>query len=329
MAQFTESTKLLVKFERLDGKLGFSFQGGADMGCAPHVTEVVPGGAAARVCCVQLEDIIEEVNGVRTHGLTHNEILELMLLDHRTIELLLRRNYVVGGRSENQEGSGNPTVKGISGAGNISARTESTASSVESFPASSIAESLERRVGGGVGVGCNSPFSTSFPSRLESFAPVQPANGVVLRVAFARVDGKLGFSFSGGIDEQHAPLVTEIFPGGAADRDGRLKVGDVVEEVNGNTVEQLTHAEIAKLMCAGLSGIRLAIRRSEATSMGSSIGKSLNPGDQRVGQSQVTRRFSANLVESVSAILATIPGPHEVNRQVSACRTFAIPRVPL
>ena len=59
---------------------------------------------------------------------------------------------------------------------------------------------------------------------------------------------RLGFSISGGLFTEHVKndhgiFVTKIIPGGAADIDGKLKVGDRLLSVNGISLEYVTHDE--------------------------------------------------------------------------------------
>jgi C-terminal processing protease CtpA/Prc len=56
----------------------------------------------------------------------------------------------------------------------------------------------------------------------------------------------LGFSISGGlftehIKNDHGIFVTKIIPGGAADLDGKLDVGDRILSVNDISLEYVTH----------------------------------------------------------------------------------------
>ena len=67
----------------------------------------------------------------------------------------------------------------------------------------------------------------------------------------------LGFSISGGlytehIKNDHGIFVTKIIPGGSADNDGKLQVGDRLISVNDFSLEYVTHddavAAIASLV---------------------------------------------------------------------------------
>ncbi|XP_015261132.1 PREDICTED: disks large homolog 2-like, partial [Gekko japonicus] len=63
----------------------------------------------------------------------------------------------------------------------------------------------------------------------------------------------LGFSIAGGVGNQHIPgdnsiYVTKIIDGGAAQKDGRLQVGDRLLMVNNYCLEEVTHEEAVAIL---------------------------------------------------------------------------------
>ncbi|NXR26165.1 DLG2 protein, partial [Cinclus mexicanus] len=63
----------------------------------------------------------------------------------------------------------------------------------------------------------------------------------------------LGFSIAGGVGNQHIPgdnsiYVTKIIDGGAAQKDGRLQVGDRLLMVNNYSLEEVTHEEAVAIL---------------------------------------------------------------------------------
>uniref|UniRef100_A0A672N412 Disks large homolog 2-like n=1 Tax=Sinocyclocheilus grahami TaxID=75366 RepID=A0A672N412_SINGR len=63
----------------------------------------------------------------------------------------------------------------------------------------------------------------------------------------------LGFSIAGGVGNQHIPgdnsiYVTKVIDGGAAQKDGRLHVGDRLLMVNNYTLEEVTHEEAVAIL---------------------------------------------------------------------------------
>jgi disks large protein 1 len=69
---------------------------------------------------------------------------------------------------------------------------------------------------------------------------------LVEEITLEKTPSGLGFSISGGlftehIKNDHGIFITKIIPGGAADMDGKLAVGDRLISVNGYNLEYLTH----------------------------------------------------------------------------------------
>lgn len=66
-------------------------------------------------------------------------------------------------------------------------------------------------------------------------------------IALERGSAGLGFSIAGGTDNPHigddtAIYITKLIPGGAAAADGRLRVNDVILQVNDVPVVDVPHA---------------------------------------------------------------------------------------
>lgn len=71
-----------------------------------------------------------------------------------------------------------------------------------------------------------------------------------------------GFSIRGGKEFQNMPLfVLRIAEDGPAARDGRLRMGDQIVEINGINTKDVTHAEAIELIKQGGSSVRLLIKR--------------------------------------------------------------------
>ncbi len=69
---------------------------------------------------------------------------------------------------------------------------------------------------------------------------------LVEEITLEKTPNGLGFSISGGlftehIRNDHGIFVTKIIPGGSADMDGKLAVGDRLISVNGISLEYVTH----------------------------------------------------------------------------------------
>uniref|UniRef100_A0A1I8HDG7 PDZ domain-containing protein n=1 Tax=Macrostomum lignano TaxID=282301 RepID=A0A1I8HDG7_9PLAT len=71
-------------------------------------------------------------------------------------------------------------------------------------------------------------------------------------VQLQRGTGSLGISFIGGCDTSlGCVLIQKIMPGGLADRDDRLRSGDVILQVNDNDLTRATHGEARQALSSG------------------------------------------------------------------------------
>uniref|UniRef100_A0A1I8FC56 PDZ domain-containing protein n=1 Tax=Macrostomum lignano TaxID=282301 RepID=A0A1I8FC56_9PLAT len=98
-----------------------------------------------------------------------------------------------------------------------------------------------------------------------SSPPLPPPDSSVgaFEVVLRRLAGQgFGFSIAGGVDEPHQPgdsrlFVTKVAPGGVAESDGRMSVGDVILAVNGVDVTSVSHE--AAVSALKMSGAQLSL----------------------------------------------------------------------
>nr|XP_023691012.1 disks large homolog 2 isoform X16 [Paramormyrops kingsleyae] len=81
----------------------------------------------------------------------------------------------------------------------------------------------------------------------------RPMLETVIEIKLIKGPKGLGFSIAGGVGNQHIPgdnsiYVTKIIDGGAAQKDGRLQVGDRLLMVNNYTLEEVTHEEAVAIL---------------------------------------------------------------------------------
>ncbi|XP_073992870.1 MAGUK family member discs large 1 isoform X5 [Rhodnius prolixus] len=95
-------------------------------------------------------------------------------------------------------------------------------------------------------------------------------------IVLERGGSGLGFSIAGGTDNPHigddtAIYITKLIPGGAAAADGRLRVNDVILEVNRVSVVQVTHATAVDALKRAGNTVTLYVRRKREASFGGSM----------------------------------------------------------
>uniref|UniRef100_A0A3B5KPW1 PDZ domain-containing protein n=1 Tax=Xiphophorus couchianus TaxID=32473 RepID=A0A3B5KPW1_9TELE len=74
----------------------------------------------------------------------------------------------------------------------------------------------------------------------------KPLSEKMMEIKLVKGPKGLGFSIAGGVGNQHIPgdnsiYVTKIIEGGAAQKDGRLQIGDKLLAVNSVCLEEVTH----------------------------------------------------------------------------------------
>jgi len=83
-------------------------------------------------------------------------------------------------------------------------------------------------------------------------------------IALERGGAGLGFSIAGGTDNPHigedtAIYITKLIPGGAAAADGRLRVNDIILNVNDVAVVDVPHAAAVDALKRAGNQVRLVI----------------------------------------------------------------------
>ncbi|KAG9351529.1 hypothetical protein JZ751_022780, partial [Albula glossodonta] len=81
----------------------------------------------------------------------------------------------------------------------------------------------------------------------------RPMLETVIEIKLIKGPKGLGFSIAGGVGNQHIPgdnsiYVTKIIDGGAAQKEGRLQVGDRLLMVNNYTLEEVSHEEAVAIL---------------------------------------------------------------------------------
>ncbi|CAH1245866.1 DLG1 [Branchiostoma lanceolatum] len=111
---------------------------------------------------------------------------------------------------------------------------------------------------------------------VASSAPVQvngaPDDWEYEEIVLERVSGGtqgLGFSIAGGNDNPHigddpSIYITKLIPGGAAAADGKLRVNDIIVQVNEADVSDVTHSLAVDALKKAGSTVRLLVRRRRA-----------------------------------------------------------------
>eukprot|EP00118_Oscarella_pearsei_P002924 m.12210 g.12210 ORF g.12210 m.12210 type:complete len:2074 (+) comp23876_c0_seq1:117-6338(+) len=87
------------------------------------------------------------------------------------------------------------------------------------------------------------------------------ADGEVMSIDLTKGNKGMGFSLTGGSDVGRSIAVKKIFESGTAAKDGRLKPGDLLIEVNGRKTQSRTHSEVVAILRSAPQSVRLVVVR--------------------------------------------------------------------
>ncbi|XP_071961683.1 membrane-associated guanylate kinase, WW and PDZ domain-containing protein 3-like isoform X2 [Antedon mediterranea] len=117
--------------------------------------------------------------------------------------------------------------------------------------------------------GYPSPKSRSREASLSSLVS-SPQNevdtGGYFNVVLEKGTTGFGFSIRGGREYQNTPIfILRMAPEGPAGKDGRIKVGDHLLEINGQSTENMLHTEAIDAIKRGGTRLHLILRRDEVS----------------------------------------------------------------
>ncbi|XP_078207828.1 glutamate receptor-interacting protein 2 isoform X15 [Callithrix jacchus] len=193
--------------------LGLTISGGTDKDGKPRVSNLRPGGLAARSDLLNVGDYIRSVNGIHLTRLRHDEIITL--LKNVGERVVLEVEYELP-----------PPARGFQGWSKVVKWEE--LSGIQPWPE-----------------------PTSRGLKPEFCCHLSPENNPriiskTVDVSLYKEGNSFGFVLRGGAHEdghKSRPLVlTYVRPGGPADREGSLKVGDRLLSVDGIPLHGASHA---------------------------------------------------------------------------------------
>nr|CAD7425420.1 unnamed protein product [Timema monikensis] len=120
-------------------------------------------------------------------------------------------------------------------------------------------------------------------------------------IVLERGGAGLGFSIAGGTDNPHigddtAIYITKLIPGGAAAADGRLRVNDVILQVNETTVVDVPHAAAVDALKRAGNEVRLVSKRAATV-------RALFPGGHRYMNLGTPDRSLVSLGKQICGLL--------------------------
>ncbi|TNN09569.1 Membrane-associated guanylate kinase, WW and PDZ domain-containing protein [Schistosoma japonicum] len=269
---------------------GFTIIGGSDCNRSAflQVKHLVPGGPASLNSQLAIGDVIVSVDGTNVLGYTHSQLVSLLqsIPVGASINLLvsqgyrLRRDIGDPSTSVNSAISGNHLgATGVSGLIGISAQISSNNLPLgeESFNNLQLSEShlvnLSRSPGVVSSHSSLSPSSSSnagtssqellvrSPSNTNSGNYVGKLRNSqrpeFLKVSIFKQTNGFGFTLADHIQGQHVKAISDPI------RCGRLRVGDVIVEINDQRVKDMPHVDVVQILkqCPVGKEARLLVQR--------------------------------------------------------------------
>ncbi|BFZ16568.1 hypothetical protein BsWGS_19608 [Bradybaena similaris] len=195
-----------------------------------YVNSITQGGIADQDQQLEVGDEILEVEDKSLAGLHYEKAIELLRAAQGSVRLKVRK-------------AGSITNVGLT-SNAISDNTQGKMQLLNTLGESST-DHIESSEGGD-----------------PKTCPIAPGRHTYIEIEKGKIG--LGVGIVGGSDTLlNAILVSEIYDGGAAARDGRLCVGDQVLEVNGEDLTDATHASALQILRQTPSIVKMAVYRDE------------------------------------------------------------------
>ncbi|XP_072403590.1 tyrosine-protein phosphatase non-receptor type 13 isoform X2 [Chiloscyllium punctatum] len=269
-------------------ELGLSVAGGSDTACQSiYISDISPGSVADKEGSLQPLDIIHHINGVSTHGMTTNEARRTLQNAGPTVTLKVTRDgEPVFAKAMECSVQGNDKCLKLN-------------------------ESVE----------VNGDIYGKRQNECDQVSSVEvPKNNVIHFELQKPTTGGLGFSLVGG---ENGAFVKSVHPGGAADVDGRLQVGDQLLQVNGECVVGMSHTKAVTTIRKAKGLVNLTVSRAKSSSEMKSATKDADSIDSfsKVQPHAGISDQEAEVLKSLSDVVQ-----QEVNKYFSFNPTHSTPK---
>ncbi|XP_030011850.1 tyrosine-protein phosphatase non-receptor type 13 isoform X3 [Sphaeramia orbicularis] len=251
----------IVLYKTPSGQLGIKLTGGiGSKWQGIYCLEVVPGSPASEEGSVQPNDKILYISGRCTLGMTLEDAVKACEIAPRKVKLkIIREDQPVTPKAKWNDAVMNHletryveylssiiTSKGLfdwKKDRKFFARFEDPVSPEKESPPED-AEPVCRTA-----------------DRFRCLSLTQEQDSCIMQVEFTKPEGGgLGFALVGGTNGSML-RVKEICSGGVAEQDGRLRVGDILLEVNGVIVSGLSHSKVVDILRKAEGSVQLTICR--------------------------------------------------------------------
>uniref|UniRef100_A0A8C3E5E2 Uncharacterized protein n=1 Tax=Corvus moneduloides TaxID=1196302 RepID=A0A8C3E5E2_CORMO len=244
-----------------DPKNGFGFViiGGENIGkldLGIFIASVIPGGPADRAGNIKPGGRLISVNNISLEGVSFNTAVKIIQNSPDEVELIIsqpkgiKANVSAGLNEEKNLSRGNSTSGSeISCVGSGRKKIQDCHTALPKEQDTNIDE-LEKTLSWNLApkLGPRIPFLflRQAPDSSHLPSPSEINSKEIYTVDLVKEDGTFGISVTGGINTsvRHGGIyVKSIIPGGPADKDGQIKIGDRLLEVDGISLCGITHKQ--------------------------------------------------------------------------------------
>nr|XP_055035683.1 tyrosine-protein phosphatase non-receptor type 13 isoform X1 [Misgurnus anguillicaudatus] len=213
-----------IMFQCYDESLGLVLDGGSDSGLGfLYVKDIVPGSVASAEGSLRNLDIIHYINGAPTQDLTLSESCRLLQLSQKNLTLKATRD-------------GKPV-----------------------FPGEEEISLLNNNLSPKVSQNVNGYLHSNNRIDLEALSEICPPEEQIVKLQLDKPPaGGLGFSVIGG---ERGIFVKSVTPGGTADTEGTLQVGDRLLKVNEDLMVGVSHSKAVTTIRKAKGLVHLIVSR--------------------------------------------------------------------
>ncbi|XP_016394348.1 membrane-associated guanylate kinase, WW and PDZ domain-containing protein 1b isoform X4 [Sinocyclocheilus rhinocerous] len=245
---------------------GTTFAGNACVAMPHKIGRIIEGSPADRCGKLKVGDRILAVNGCSITNKSHSDIVNLIKEAGNTVTLRI----IPGDESSN--------ASLLTNAEKIATITTTHAPQQQTAPEPRNNTKPKQE-----------SFEFKAPQAPPPPAPTQPSNqdAEFYSVDLERDNKGFGFSLRGGREYNMDLYVLRLAEDGAAVRNGKMRVGDEILEINGESTKGMKHARAIELIKNGGRKVHLVLRRGDGSVPeydGISDGNGLSAGAQTVSE---------------------------------------------
>ncbi|TRY83635.1 hypothetical protein DNTS_003864 [Danionella cerebrum] len=274
----TEREIICVTLKK-DPKFGFGFvivgednSGKLDLGI--YIASIIPDGPADKDGRIRPGGRLISLNNISLEGVTFNIAAAILQNSPNEVELIVsqpkRADDFRGSKTSLTTGNlGMMLEKGFGSQSTLSAEYRPVMEELEETLSSIMAPKMNKRL--------HIPVVRILDFQDNSSSGFFSRPGEIINMELRKINNSLGISVAGGINTNvhHGGIyIKSVIPGGAADQDGRIQIGDRLLEVDGCNLRSVTHRQAVDCLKRTGEVVSLVVEREPPVVLDSSSGSS-------------------------------------------------------